>query len=214
MEALREAAARSTAAAHRLLDAATKAEQWIQNHVTAGGPAAHARAQRESPAIDHIPGSENADQRPEVAGATVVHDLTVSVDHTNYVAGSSNGAAGTARGALSITAKSASASEVRAAEFMADRGRNVVLRDPVAGAARGTATSDLLVDGVQWDVYTPTSTKPTNIIRAIAKKGDQVKGGGVVLDLSKSSVTAADLGDIMGRVTNSTSRVSDVVVLP
>lgn len=47
-----------------------------------------------------------------------------------------------------------------------------------------------------------------------AKKGSQVHGGGVVLDLRQTSVTAADLGDIMARVSNSTSQVSDVVVLP
>lgn len=123
-------------------------------------------------------------------------------------------ASGGAPGALSITAKAASTSEIRAAEYMAAQGRNVVLRDPVEGAARGSGTSDLLVDGAQWDVYTPTSKNPQSIIRAIAKKGTQVQGGGVVLDLSRTSVTAADLGDIMTRVTNSTSRVSDVAVLP
>ncbi|WP_454859219.1 RHS repeat-associated core domain-containing protein [Promicromonospora soli] len=119
-----------------------------------------------------------------------------------------------AKGALSITARAASASEIRAAEFMSAQGRSVVLRDPVEGAARGSGTSDLLVDGVQWDVYTPTSGSATNIIRAIAKKGSQVQGGGVVLDFSRTSVTADDLGDIMARVGNSTSRISDVVVLP
>jgi hypothetical protein len=71
-----------------------------------------------------------------------------------------------------------------------------------------------MVDGAQWDVYTPTTTNPTNIIRAIGKKGGQVTGGGVVLDLSQMSVTAADLGDIMARVANNTSRVSQVVVMP
>ncbi|MER7606968.1 DNRLRE domain-containing protein [Nocardioides sp. NPDC127503] len=115
-------------------------------------------------------------------------------------------------GSLSVTAANASASELRAAEHMSSLGRNVELRDPVG--ARGTATSDLLVDGLQYDVYTPTSSNPNSIIRAIAKKGSQVQGGGVVLDLSQTSVTRADLGDIMARVANSTSRVSDVVVLP
>ncbi|MEU0316764.1 DNRLRE domain-containing protein [Nocardioides sp. NPDC006273] len=115
-------------------------------------------------------------------------------------------------GTLSVTAANASASELRAAGYMASLGRNVELRDPAG--ARGTATSDLLVDGMQYDVYTPTSSNPNNIIRGIAKKGSQVQGGGVVLDLSQTGVTRADLGDIMARVANSTSRVSDVVVLP
>ena len=88
------------------------------------------------------------------------------------------------------------------------------MRDPVAGAARGSGTSDLLVNGVQWDVYSPVSSNPSAIISAIAKKGSQVPGGGVVVDLSGTSVSAADLGDVAARVAGTGSRVGQVVILP
>jgi hypothetical protein len=55
-------------------------------------------------------------------------------------------------GLLTITASNPSASELNAAEYLAGQGNRVVLRDSVG--PRGIATSDLLVNGVQWDVYT------------------------------------------------------------
>ena len=70
----------------------------------------------------------------------------------------------------------------------------VVLRDPVG--SRGTATSDLLVDGVQWDVYTPTTGNVSRIVSAVASKGSQVQGGGVIIDLSRTSVTADQRANI------------------
>ncbi len=52
-----------------------------------------------------------------------------------------------------------SASELRAAQHMADSGRVVTLRPPM-GTRAGGGTSDLLVDGVRYDVYTPTTRNP------------------------------------------------------
>ncbi|MEV7618109.1 RHS repeat-associated core domain-containing protein, partial [Streptomyces sp. NPDC089799] len=100
--------------------------------------------------------------------------------------------AGTARpGQLTITAKNPSASEVSAAEHMASLGKKVELRDPV-GTRAGGQTSDLLVDGVPWDVYSPVSTNPKAIINKVAKKHSQVHGGGVIVDLSGTGLSASE----------------------
>ena len=57
-------------------------------------------------------------------------------------------------------------------------------------------TSDLLVDGVPYDVYTPQAgTSVRNIFSKGAKKWNQVNGGGIVIDLSETSLTPADFGD-------------------
>ena len=121
--------------------------------------------------------------------------------------------AGPKLGVLSITARAPSASEVRAAEFMAARGNRVTLRDPV-GARGAGGTSDLLVDGVPWDVYTPTSLNPNRIVSGIASKGSQVPGGGVVVDLSQTSITLEQLGNLQARIAGTGSRVGDVLVIP
>lgn len=62
-----------------------------------------------------------------------------------------------------------SQSEVNAARYMAGRGDDVVLRPPVGTRAEG-GTSDLLVNGINYDVYTPTTGNPSAIIRQISKK--------------------------------------------
>ncbi|MBP5107925.1 hypothetical protein, partial [Pseudomonas protegens] len=55
------------------------------------------------------------------------------------------------------------------------------MRRPVGTRAEGK-TSDLLVNGVSYDVYTPATGNADRIISAIAKKNTQAEG--VVLDLS------------------------------
>ena len=90
-----------------------------------------------------------------------------------------------------------SASEIRAAEYLKDLGNDVTLRIP-QGTRTGGKTSDLLVNGVNYDVYTPITSKPYNIISAIASKNSQTTG--VILDLSKTSVTPNQLGNILNRV--------------
>jgi hypothetical protein len=85
-------------------------------------------------------------------------------------------------------------------------------RDPV-GTRAGGATSDLLVDGERWDVYTPQTKNPNRIISAVASKGGQVLGGGVI-DLSESEVTADQLGNVAARIAGTSARVGKIVVIP
>ena len=59
-------------------------------------------------------------------------------------------------------------------------------------------TSDLFVDGIAFDVYTPTTSNPNRIVSAIARKNSQATG--IVLDLSHSEVTRKQLGNVLRRV--------------
>lgn len=99
---------------------------------------------------------------------------------------------------------------------MADLGNDVVLRPPV-GTREGGQTSDLLVNGINYDVYTPITSNPSAIIRAITKKNTQTSG--VVLDLSNTSVTEEDLGNILARVKGAIEKnggvcnINDIVVM-
>jgi RHS repeat-associated protein len=103
-----------------------------------------------------------------------------------------------------------SKSETEAAWYMASLGKSVVLRSPKGSRADG-GTSDLLVNGVRYDVYTPTSSNPNRIISSIAKKNSQAQG--VVLDLTNSSVTRAQLGNVLGRVNGAgATNIRDVVI--
>lgn len=110
-----------------------------------------------------------------------------------------------------------STSEINAAQYMANLGNDVVLRPPVGTRADG-GTSDLLVNGINYDVYTPTTNNPSAIIRAITKKNTQTTG--VVLDLSSTTVTVDDLGNILARVRGAieknggTCNINDIVVMP
>lgn len=90
-------------------------------------------------------------------------------------------------GGLNVIGEGISVSERYAAETLAACGHGVVLRQANSAAGR---TSDLLVDGVAYDVYTPTTSNLNRIVDSIATKGTQVRCGGVVLDLSKSPLTA------------------------
>jgi RsiW-degrading membrane proteinase PrsW (M82 family) len=110
---------------------------------------------------------------------------------------------------LEVTGSGFSASERSAAEFIADQGRSVVLRQ-ATGAGR---MSDLLVDGVPYDVYSPRTGSLDRIVGAIAEKGSQVRGGGVVLDLSGSPLRASDVGDLLARVQGVTGSISDIIVM-
>jgi RHS repeat-associated protein len=119
------------------------------------------------------------------------------------------GAGAAESGHLEVIGSGFSASERAAAETLAAQGRNVVLRQ-ASGVGR---TSDLLVDGVPYDVYTPTTGNLDRIVSAIASKGSQVNGGGVVLDLSESPLSGVDAATLLARVRGVTSRVSDIIVL-
>ncbi|WP_379138279.1 RHS repeat-associated core domain-containing protein [Paenibacillus sp. sgz500958] len=108
-----------------------------------------------------------------------------------------------------------SASEISAAKYMQQLGNKVVLRNPV-GTRAGGGTSDLLVNGMNYDVYTPTTNNVSRIISAMASKNSQTTG--IVLDLSQTSVTAEQLGNALARVRGSisaagkTPNITDIVI--
>ncbi|SFA64463.1 MULTISPECIES: hemagglutinin repeat-containing protein [unclassified Pseudomonas] len=125
----------------------------------------------------------------------------------------SGGAAGqAAKGTLRIDPNgSFSQSEINSAYYMAAQGKKVELRRPVGTRAEGK-TSDLLVDGVSYDVYTPTTGNADRIISAIAKKNTQAEG--IVLDLSRSTVTREQLGDVLRRVNGTgAKKINDIVII-
>lgn len=90
-----------------------------------------------------------------------------------------------------------SASERSAAQYMANLGYNVVLRSPVGTRADG-GTSDLLVNGIPYDVYTPETSNLNRIVSAIVKKNSQTAG--VIVDLRESSVSPSQLSNVFQRV--------------
>ncbi len=120
---------------------------------------------------------------------------------------------GVSQGLLSIEEGATfSASEVNAAKYMQSLGKDVVLRAP-QGTRAGGATSDLLVNNVNYDVFTPTSNNVNRIISAMAKKNSQTTG--IVLDLSKTEVTASQLGNALQRVQGSGAKnIKDIVIMP
>jgi RHS repeat-associated protein len=117
------------------------------------------------------------------------------------------------RGSLTIdTNGTFSVSELRVARHLAAEGNKVRLRPPT-GIGR---TSDLLVNGERWDVYTPKTANINRIVSAAAKKGSQVPGGGVIIDLSESPLTRADLGNLRtlrNRIRKTGSRVKYIRVI-
>lgn len=76
----------------------------------------------------------------------------------------------------------------------------------------------MLVNGINYDVYTPVTSNPSAIIRAITKKNTQTVG--IVLDLSNTTVMVEDLGNILERVkgaiekSGGTCNINDIVVMP
>jgi hypothetical protein len=75
---------------------------------------------------------------------------------------------------------------------LASQGKDVLLRE-ATGVGR---TSDLVVNGVEYDVYTPEAgTSVRNILSNTASKWTQVNGGGVVVDLGNTELRASDFGD-------------------
>jgi len=103
-----------------------------------------------------------------------------------------------------------SASEKRATQYLAKKGHNVVLRLPVN--IQGVRTSDLLVDGIPYDVYTPKTINPNRIISAIAKKNSQAQG--IVLDLTETEVTISQLGNVLERVQGAgATNIHDIIII-
>ena len=150
------------------------------------------------------------------SAAGAAHALSVRVSAwlatlgaTTAVADNSPEDAEGASGGIRVIGSGFSASERSAAEALAGQGRNVVLRE-ATGVGR---TSDLLVDGVPYDVYTPTTGSLDRIVSAIASKGSQVDGGGIVLDLSKSPLAGIDPAALLARVQGVTGNISDIIIL-
>ncbi|WP_428037165.1 hypothetical protein [Chryseobacterium nepalense] len=74
-------------------------------------------------------------------------------------------------------------------------------------------TSDLLINGISYDVYTPETSNISSIVRAIRNKNTQCNG--VVLDLSKTSIKALDLGNLLKRVQGAGAKnINDIVIMP
>ncbi|MFN8468427.1 MAG: DUF4157 domain-containing protein [Caldilineaceae bacterium] len=96
----------------------------------------------------------------------------------------------------------ATESEVFAARYMAERGNNVTLRI-ASGTRSGGGTSDLLVNGRRYDVYTPKTSSADRAFGEILRKNSQLPGqGGVVVDLRSSSLNPSDISgtDIIERL--------------
>jgi hypothetical protein len=127
------------------------------------------------------------------------------------VAGAAD-AAGASVGSLVVeTGGIFSQSEVDAAKYVAALGKNVILRMP-KGTRAGGGTSDLLVDGARYDVFTPVTTNVNRIISAMAKKNSQAEG--VVLDLSKTSVNASQLSNALSRVNGAgATNIRDIIIM-
>ncbi|MEL7567916.1 MAG: hypothetical protein AAGU27_23985 [Dehalobacterium sp.] len=107
--------------------------------------------------------------------------------------------------------ESFSASEIKAAEYMKNLGNDVILRVP-QGTRAGGGTSDLLVNGIPYDVYTPITNNASRIISGIAAKKDQAVG--IVLDLSQTTVTPEQLGNIMARLAGKgVTTIKDVIIM-
>lgn len=120
---------------------------------------------------------------------------------------------------LRITAVNATAEETRAAQKVHALGHEVVLRDPPhGGGTRGVDTSDLIVDGEQYDIYSPETGNLNRIVSELVRKRSQVTGGGVVLNLENSplDVTDIDVESLLYRVNNATSGsppLSNIIVI-
>jgi RHS repeat-associated protein len=99
-----------------------------------------------------------------------------------------------------IEGGSYSASEIKAANYMKGLGNDVVLRLPIGTRVSG-GTSDLIVNGINYDVYTPVTNNVSSIISSMAKKNSQTTG--IVLDLAKTNVSAEQLGNALARVKGS-----------
>ena len=80
-------------------------------------------------------------------------------------------------------------------------------------ARAGGGTSDLLVNGVSFDVYTPITVNPNRIVSAIASKNSQAQG--IILDLrNTTTVTAEQLANILQRVQGAgATNIKNIVIV-
>jgi hypothetical protein len=131
----------------------------------------------------------------EVIDAAAIGEVVASAD-TEAVASAAAVVADTAEeaaGSLSIVG-SPGETEVAVGRLLADQGREVVVLEEDSSAGR---MADLLVDGTPYDVYTPEAgTSVRSVLTAAARKFTQVgDGGGIVINLQDSDLSASDFGD-------------------
>jgi hypothetical protein len=86
--------------------------------------------------------------------------------------------------------------EIEAAKVLRAQGRNVHFQTPTG--LRGPNTADFLVDGVPFDVFTPVTKTPGNVIKGIFNKDNQAPN--ILLNMRHTPVRVDELGDILHRV--------------
>ena len=108
------------------------------------------------------------------------------------------------------------ADEIAAAKYVAsiyDNPDDSVILRPATGQGR---TSDLMVNGKSYDIYTPQTNSVRSIMNAILKKNDQATG--IVLNLSNTTVTRGDLVNLMVRMLRAqqavgkTLNIDDIII--
>jgi hypothetical protein len=134
-----------------------------------------------------------------VPGSKTMYNLEVAQDHT-FTVGVGQWIVHNC--GLTNTATQASQEEINAANYVAsiknDPGDTVILRDPTGPRSTLGGTSDLVVNGVNYDIYSPETNNIKQVLSAAA--GKYTQGNGVVIDLSKTSLTSADLGNALVRM--------------
>ena len=74
-------------------------------------------------------------------------------------------------------------------------------------------TSDLVVNGVNYDVYTPVTSNVSRIVSAVASKITQTTG--IVIDLSQTNVVSSQLNDILQRVQGAeATNIKNIIIMP
>lgn len=115
----------------------------------------------------------------------------------------------------------AAAAEIRAAKYLRSQGLNVHFQVPGAVRSGAGGTADLIVGGARragfggmpYDVVSPSSPQVKAVFRAIRNKNGQAPG--IIVDLSRTSVTRYDLGDIMFRLRQAgATNIQNVIFLP
>jgi hypothetical protein len=93
------------------------------------------------------------------------------------------------------------AAEIEAARALRKAGLDVHFRTAAGDiGVQGVRTSDFLINGIPFEVFSPTTANPSRIVSQLAKKLPQADR--FVLNLSQSSVGTADLRNLLGRINN------------
>jgi RHS repeat-associated protein len=178
----------------------------VSNYQHAGCPGLHSILGQDCPFVLAYTGYvrgliERSSQKPPIFDK--VMEILNAIDAAaGLSAGPGSG------GKLRVEGDGFSASEQSVAQRLYEDGHDVVLRE----ATGGERTSDLILDGENWDIYTPETGNVSRMVDSVASKGSQVRGGGVVIDLSRSPLSSSDIpSNFLTRVQNITSRVSNVI---